>query len=168
LALRAPAAPEGAKDGVAARVRALEERARQLAAGGDLEAAQLASQVIKFARKIAEAAEEGDQRDAMLAASRAAAGGKERTTVRLAELVSSARAGLEDLLKSAPNEEERRRVATLIGVYEELDDCLRDLANAIVSNNQARRKMLLPRVAAAAANAKQGVAVAKGAAPAKK
>lgn len=164
---RGPAKPADPREAVRERVLALEQRARQLAGSGDFEAQQLAAHAIKLARRIADAAGSG-RAAALLEASRAlTVGRRDRTTIRLAELVATTRAGLEDLLRKAPDEAERRRVRALVEVYEELDGCCRELANAVISNNMARRKLLVPKVAAAAAKAKEGVEAAKAPGPAK-
>lgn len=117
--------------------------------------------MIKLAQRIADAADSGADAEAMLQAGRAVMTPNDRNVVRLADLVTSARNGLESLLENAPNDKERARVETLIGVYRELDTCCSELANAIVSNNQARRKLFLPKVAEATEKAKAGVEAAK-------
>ncbi len=147
------------------RLRALETRARSLARSGDFEAEQLAGKVLKLVERIAEAAEKDSAR-ALLEAGRALTGeagreGKQYGVVRLAQVVAKARAGVQDLVERAPTADERRRAEQIAEVYGELDDCCRELANAFIANNMARRKLLVGKVQRTAEKAKEGVAQAK-------
>jgi hypothetical protein len=157
----APAPANATSEALAARIRAIEERARGLAASGVAGAGALAEKVMKLAERLVDESAEA-RKDALIEARRVLAGDHEKKTLELAELVPNVRIGLRDLLFKATNAAERKRVSTLMGVYGELEGCLKMIADAMITHSMARQRWFMAeQVAETAEKARAGVEEAK-------